>query len=48
MIDVKLRYNTLCDDNHLFWRILIDGVENVASNVIFEIPPYTTCLFIHI
>ena len=42
MIDVKLRYNTLCDDNHLYWRILIDGVENVASNVIFEIPPHTT------
>jgi hypothetical protein len=42
MIDVKLRYNTLCDDNHLFWRILIDGVERVASNVIFEIPTYTT------
>ena len=29
MIDVKLRYNTLCDDNHMFWRILIDTVRNI-------------------
>ena len=42
MIDVKVRYNTLCDDNHLFWRVLIDKEERLASNVIFEIPPHTT------
>jgi hypothetical protein len=42
MIDVKLRYNTLCNDNHMFWRILIDGIESVVSNVIFEIPPHIT------
>jgi len=42
MIDVKIRWNTLCDDNHMFWRILIDGVERTASNVIVEIPVYTT------
>jgi hypothetical protein len=42
MIDIKLRYNTLCDDNHLYWRILIDNVEHLASNVIFEIPTHTT------
>jgi hypothetical protein len=38
MIDVKVRYNTKCDDNHKFWRVLIDGSEYIASNVIFEIP----------
>ena len=42
MIDVKLRYNTLCDDNYLYWRILIDGVEHLASNVLLEIPVHTT------
>lgn len=26
----------------MFWRILIDGVEWTASNVIIEIPTYTT------
>jgi hypothetical protein len=26
----------------LYWRILIDGVEHTASNVVFEIPPHTT------
>ena len=42
MIDVKIRYNTLCDDNHSFCRILIDGKEHICSNVIVEIPMNTT------
>jgi hypothetical protein len=42
MIDIKVRYNTQCDDNHTFWRILIDGKEHTCSNVIFEIPTHTT------
>lgn len=42
MIDVKIRYNTLCDDDHTYWRILIDGVEHTASNVIVDIPVQTT------
>ena len=42
MIDVKVRYNTNCTDNHTYWRILIDGIEYLASNIIFEIPPHTT------
>lgn len=42
MIDVKIRYNTLCDDNHKFFRILINGVEHICSNVIVEIPMWTT------
>lgn len=42
MIDVKIRYNTNCTDNHLFWRILIDGVEEICSNVIINVPVHTT------
>ena len=42
MIDVKVRYNTLCEDNHLYWRVLIDGIEHICSNIIVEIPLYTT------
>jgi hypothetical protein len=42
MIEVKIRYNTVCDDNHLFWRVIIDGKEYIASNVIIEIPTHTT------
>ena len=37
MIDVKIRYNTNCEDNHLFWRILVDGVEEICSNVIINV-----------
>jgi hypothetical protein len=42
MIDIKVRYNTNCVDNHMFWRILIDGIEYLVSNIIFEIPTHTT------
>jgi hypothetical protein len=42
MIDVKVRYNTKCEDNHSYWRILIDGIEHICSNVIAEIPLHTT------
>ena len=42
MIDIKLRYNTQCEDNHTFWRVLIDGQEYTCSSVIFEIPTLTT------
>jgi hypothetical protein len=42
VIDVKVRYNTTCQDNHLFWRILVNGEEQICSNVIFLIPTHTT------
>ena len=42
MIDIKIRYNTICEDNHNFWRILIDGKESVCSNIIIELPVHTT------
>lgn len=42
MIDVKVRWNTQCDDNHNYWRILVDGKEHICSNVIIDVPVYTT------
>ena len=42
MIDVKVRWNTQCTDNHNFWRILIDGQERICANINFEIPVHTT------
>lgn len=42
MIDVKVRWNTQCEDNHTYWRIIVDGMEFLCSNVIFEIPVHTT------
>lgn len=42
MIDVKIRWNSQCKDNHNFWRILIDGQERTCSNVIFQLPVHTT------
>ena len=42
MVIVKIRYNTLCDDDHLHWRILVDGIEKLAYSIIIEVPTYTT------
>jgi len=46
MIQIKIRYNTLCNDNHNFWRVLIEDEEFVCSNVILEIPCHTTRDFV--
>jgi hypothetical protein len=42
MVDVKVRWNTQCKDDYLYWRVLIDGKEYICSNVIIEVPTYTT------
>ena len=43
---IKLRYNTECIDNRLFWRVLINGVEHLAENVHIKIPVETTADFL--
>lgn len=42
MYDIKIRYNTLCNDDRLYWRAIINGVEYVAENIIINIPMKTT------
>ena len=42
MTEVKIRYNTLCEDNHNFWRVVIGDMERICSNVIIDVPAYTT------
>jgi hypothetical protein len=39
---VQIRYNTLCDDDINYWRILIDGVEYVCSKIDINVPVITT------
>jgi hypothetical protein len=41
-IDIKIRYNTNCNDNTMYWRVIIDGVEHLASDVMINIPTQTT------
>lgn len=36
MINIKIRFNTICDDNICFWRIIIDNKEYLCSNVFIE------------
>ena len=40
---VKIRYNTNAkSEDALHWRVLIDGVEHLASNIIVNCISYTT------
>lgn len=43
---IKLRYNTDCNDNRLYWRVLINGVEHLAENVHILIPVHTSADFL--
>lgn len=43
---IKIRYNTAVDDDFLYWRILIDGVEHLASDIKIYVPTHTTKDFI--
>lgn len=45
-MNIKIRYNTAVSDDFLYWRILIDNVEHLASNVKINVPAYTTKDFI--
>jgi len=39
---IKIRFNTECTDNRLYWRVLIDGIEHLAENVFINVPVYTS------
>lgn len=43
---VKIRYNTSVNDDRLYWRILINGVERLASDIDVQVPTTTTKDFI--
>ena len=43
MSKVNIRYNTNArSDKDLHWRVLIDGFEHLASNVVINCASYTT------
>lgn len=46
MTTVKIRYNTQVSDDFLYWRVLVDGVEKLASDIKINIPTITTKDFI--
>lgn len=43
---IKIRYNTSVDDDFLYWRVLIEGVEYLVSDVIINVKSFTTKDFI--
>ena len=43
---VKIRYNTAVSDDFLYWRILLEGQERLASEIIINVKTYTTKDFI--
>lgn len=40
--EIKIRFNTLAGESHLKWRVLIDGIEHLASEVNVLVPTITT------
>jgi hypothetical protein len=43
---IQIRYNTDVNDDFLYWRVLVDGVENLASDIKINVPSYSTKDFI--
>ena len=39
---VKIRYNTAVNDDFLYWRVLIDGIEELASKIKINVPCLST------
>lgn len=39
---VKIRFNNECKDSLLIWRVLIDDVEHLASEVLINSPSFTS------
>lgn len=44
---IKIRFNTEHEETGLLWRILIDEVEHLASEVIINVPTFTTTDMLH-
>jgi hypothetical protein len=43
MYKVRIRYNTkVTEGSDLNWRVLIDGIEHLATNVKLSIPTHTS------
>lgn len=40
--DVKIRFNTKCDDGKNFWRIVVDGKEELAEEIRINCPSFTS------
>ena len=41
-MDIKIRYNHGCTDDKMFWRLIIDGAEFLASDIQINVPTFTT------
>lgn len=46
MVTVKIRYNTQVNDDFLYWRVVVEGVERLASDIKINVPTFTTKDFI--
>ena len=46
MVTVKIRYNTQVNDDFIYWRVVVEGVERLASDIKINVPTFTTKDFI--
>lgn len=43
---IQIRYNTDVNDDFLYWRVIVNGEEKLASDIKINIPCYATKDFI--
>jgi hypothetical protein len=46
MDKIKIRYNTDVCDGFLYWRVIINGKEHLASDIKINVPSYSTSDFV--
>lgn len=46
MNKIKIRYNTDVCDNFLYWRVIINEKEHLASDIKINVPSYSTNDFV--
>lgn len=46
MHTIKIRFNTGCKDNLMYWIVIFDGAEHLASDVEIDVPTHTTRDFV--
>ena len=44
--EIRIRFNTNCNDGLHYWRVIYDNVEHLATELKIEVPTYSTKDFI--
>ena len=40
--EIKIRFNTTCKDGFHYWRVIVNGITHLASNITINCQSFTT------